>query len=141
MNSPRYVACQFILKRPTADTHGLPRSGDSRLRLNHGAFDAFYRLGLLDLGSLRLGADSDAAGKGQALAIRRGGAERAEASPCADTIHDLLPAALFDEVLKTGTIPDSERESLRLTFQQLLEHHQEVSSPERGLDAGSELRR
>ncbi len=77
----------------------------------------------------------------EALAIRRGGAERAEASPCADTIHDLLPAALFDEVLKTGTIPDSECEPLRLTFQQLLEHHQEVSSPGRGLDAGSELRR
>ncbi len=43
MNSPKYMARQFILKRPTADTRGSLQSGSGRLRLNHGSLDAFYR--------------------------------------------------------------------------------------------------
>src|SRR3990170_5509462 len=68
MNSPKYRAHRFILKRPTAGMRGSPHSSRGRLRLNHRPLDAFYRF---CLGSFRLSADPDAACKGQALAIRR----------------------------------------------------------------------
>ena len=77
----------------------------------------------------------------EAVAIRRSGGESANAAPGAASIHDLVPVAVFDEVLKAATIPDSDCEPLRLTFQQLLERHQEDFSPRPGLEAGSGMRR
>lgn len=60
-----------------------------------------------------------------AIAIRRIAPGSAGAAPDAASIHDLLPAAVFDNLLESESIPESEREPLRLTFQQLLERHQE----------------
>jgi len=61
----------------------------------------------------------------EAIAIRRHSAEGAGTASGADSINDLQPAAVFAAMLDAASIPETEREPLHLTFQQLLERHHE----------------
>lgn len=69
------------------------------------------------------------AGRGaEAVAIRRTAVPGSASRPEPASLHEWQPAEVFDAVLESEAIPETERPALRLVFQQLLDSHREAAS-------------